>query len=569
MFARPLSRSSHRIAAAALAVALHPSGATAAPAARAAGTAVPAILDFDGLGTGHTQSFRVTSNGGRLTVATSNPAIAKVVPHAIDARAGLAATFSVVPVRAGTARLTIRGPAGRLALVTVRVTTATLVLHDVFAATRSLRIETYRFADGRSSVTTLGLDPRSPRPCALESGGRRCTVTVGATAGAARLRVTFLAERRGRVIPYAITQRIVAFAPAADTPVELSNAAFEAYFPVSGTPVGSVAAGPPGDPHVWFVTATATGARLVKSAGRVNSSYPVPKIDGSVTLARGASRYLWFALATSQPAGSLAPSYVGAVAVGGATSLWTTAADPTCGVRYAPLSIAVGPDGNPWFLETLCRTIGVGTLANGTQLNYPFPQDIAGNAMYAARPAQHEIATGADGTLWFFVRQCGLQHYACDAALPARGAIGHITTRGGLRFFTLPSAAACADGFLTPGGDGNIWFAQPCAPAGAAPYVASTVGRIDAAGHVTEFAGLGSVADDIAEGPDGNVYLATSGSVARVLTRGTRAGRIDEYLSRRSPAQLTSVGAGPDGFLYATDALGRYARISVPSHVDR
>jgi streptogramin lyase len=531
----------------------------------------PVTLDFDALGAAHALKLHVppSASGGRLAIAISNPSVAKITPLSLVVRAGAGATFSVVPLRAGTAHVTVRGRAGKTFSAIVHVTTVTLVLHDVPGAARSLRVETYRFADGRVSGTNQNLDPASSRACAPETGGTRCVLTTGATAGAARLRVTFFAPRGAR--PLAIAQRIFTFTQAANAVLEISNASFVNYYPVAGTPGGSVALGPPGDSHVWFVAAAATGARIVKAApGGTTVSFPIPKTNGAVTLARGTnSPYLWFGVYANQQPGSLLPAYVGAIGVGGATNLSTTPADGTCGVRYEPLSIAVGPNGNPWFLETLCRTIGVGTLAGGSQLNYPMPLDILGNAIYSSSPYQHQIVAGADGSLWFFVTQCGLRNYACVAELPGRGAIGQITTRGTMRFFPLPPTPGCTRGFVAVAADGNVWFAQPCPPAGAPAYVATTIGRIDPAGRVSEFFGLSSAANDIAEGPDGNVYLSTPGSIARVVTRGTRAGHIDEYLSRRGPSQLNSVGAGPDGFLYATDALGRFDRIAVPSHPDR
>jgi streptogramin lyase len=566
MIAPSASRAAHTIAfAGALVLGAAVRAAVAGP------SVTPALLDFDRLGPSSAQTFRVSEAGyaGRFTVTISNAAVAKIVPAFADLRAGANATFTVVPLRGGRADVTFRDRAGRTAAATVRVTAVTLLLHDVPVGTRSVRIEARSFVNGSVSVTNATLNPASSRSCAAETGGTRCTVTAGVTPGATRLRVTFFGAR-GRAPALAITQHVTTFAAAANTVRDLSSATFLNYFPLRGSPVGSVAQGPLGDEHVWFVVQAARSLRIVRAApSGATTSYATPQTNGYVALASGNSRFLWFGLSTARQNDTLQAAYVGAVTVGGAIDLSATPTDSTCGIRYQPLSIAVGPDGSPWFVETLCRTIGIGTLAGGTLLNYPMPLDVFGNAIYSALPYQHEIATGADGALWFFVTQCGLKGSVCSPAVPARGAIGHATTRGALSFVPLPPASACVSGFVAPGGDGNIWFAQPCTPAGAPSYARTTVGRIDPTGHVTEFFGLASAANDIAEGPDGDVYLSTTSGIARVVTRGTHAGRIDEYLSPRGPAEIDSVGAGPDGRLYATDALNLLDRIAMPSHPDR
>jgi streptogramin lyase len=544
----------------------------AAVRANAAGPAVtPALLDFDSLGPSGARTFRVSDPGyrGRLAVTISSAAVAKIVPAYADARAGATAIFTVVPLHGGRADVTFRDGAGRTAAATVAVTAVTLLLHDVPAVARSVRIEARSLVNGSVSDTNANINPASSRSCVAETGGTRCVVTAGVTPGATRLRVTFFGPR-GRPPALAITQHVTTFAAAANTVRDLSSATFLNYFPLRGSPVGSVAQGPLGDEHVWFVTQALHSQRIVRaSTSGATTSYATPQTNGYVALASGNSRLLWFGLSSATRSEGLQAAYVGAITVGGTIDLSATPTDATCGVRYEPLSIAVGPEGSPWFLETLCRTIGIGTLAGGTLLNYPMPLDVYGSAIYSAQAYQHEIATGADGALWFFVTQCGLNGYVCSPAAPPRGAIGHATTRGALSFVALPPGRGCVGGFVAPGGDGNIWFAQPCTPAGVPPYFTTTVGRIDPTGHISEYFGLSSAANDIAEGPDGDVYLSTTGGIARVVTRGTHAGRIDEYLSPRGPSEIDSVGAGPDGKLYATDALNRFDRIAVPSHPDR
>ncbi len=547
--------------------------AVAARAGAAALQVLPAKLDVTTLDATRVPQLHAFEPGyrGALRATTGNAAVVRISPASVQVSGSSIAAFTVVPVRAGTASVVVRDAAGHSVVATVRVTTVTLVIHDVPAVTRSLRIETTRYSDGATSATTANVVPRTSRLCAPEVGGTRCTLTVGVTPGAARLRVSFFPLNDEGGHPLAVTEQITTYTAATNFVRDLSNASFLNYFPVRYTPTGSVTLGPPGDTHLWFASESLNGHGIVRATtGGSATYYPTPRNSGYVSLASGRSALVWFAQFTNQPPGGYQTAYIGAITLAGSITLWPTPLDQTCATQYDPLSIAQGPDGNPWFIETLCRTIGIGTISGSSLVYYPMPLDVLGKAVYSDLPYQHEIVTGGDGALWFFVNRCGLNGSSvCSPAVPASGAIGHATTTGPMAFFPLPVTPACVGGFVARGGDGNVWFAQPCTPAGAPSYVGTTIGRIDRLGRITEYFGLATTANDIAEGPDGDIYLSWPGGIARVVTRGTRAGRIDSYLSMRSPSDLNSIGAGPDGKLYVTDGFGRYDRISVPSHPER
>ncbi|HEV7584664.1 MAG TPA: hypothetical protein VGO14_02685 [Solirubrobacteraceae bacterium] len=109
---------------------------------------------------------------------------------------------------------------------------------------------------------------------------------------------------------------------------------------------------------------------------------------------------------------------------------------------------------------------------------------------------------------------------------------------------------------IAPGPDGNLWFVDGGTTA---------VGRITPAGGVSEFsAGLGSGHDPnaIAPGPDGNVWFTdetSTGAIGQVTPGGT----ITEFSAGLKPGSAPSfIAPGPDGNLWFTDrgttpAIGR------------
>lgn len=234
-------------------------------------------------------------------------------------------------------------------------------------------------------------------------------------------------------------------------------------------------------------------------------------------------------------------------------------------------ALAAADDGALWFVyddHTLIR------LAAG-----------AAPGVFGDLPVElHDIAAGPDGNVWFAAGD--------ERKHSGRGVIGRVTPQGDVTLFDEgvtgePSAIAA-------GTDGALWFTEP---------KARRVGRIDAAGAVTEIAvegrptGLAAGSDramwftdpggsigrvapdgtvtryddaghkpgDIALGADGQLWYALDHGIGQVRTDGT----ITTWAL--GAADPVAIAGGPDAAMYFTDArapaLGRFD-ITTPAGAD-
>lgn len=147
-----------------------------------------------------------------------------------------------------------------------------------------------------------------------------------------------------------------------------------------------------------------------------------------------------------------------------------------------------------------------------------------------------QVRAGSDGSLWFTDRA---------------GAIGRITTAGGITRFMVGLNPGSQPFSLAIGPDGNMWFTD----AG----TTSAIGMIDPRTQVvTEFStGLnpGSKPAGIALGPDGNLWFTDRGSPAAIGTINPATHAIAEYSSGLNVGSAPQQGlaTGPDGNLWFTD----------------
>ena len=203
-----------------------------------------------------------------------------------------------------------------------------------------------------------------------------------------------------------------------------------------------------------------------------------------------------------------------------------------------------------------------------------FPNGVSGAAMTA------------DGSVWF------------SEAAPS--VIGRILPSGSIRQYTLPFACV-SPGFMTTGGDGNVWFSDTCGN-GYQSYGA--IARITAAGNVKEYAlphgsVFGGGAPAMILGPDGYVWFSDGdGSAASISTSGvvreyflggswgitsgfdgnmwtTTLGTPNELnaIDRLTPAGalldqylipnvfITSIASGPDNRIWFTNEDGYYPSV--------
>ncbi len=201
--------------------------------------------------------------------------------------------------------------------------------------------------------------------------------------------------------------------------------------------------------------------------------------------------------------------------------------------QSTPLGIALGADGNIWFVEVSGSRFGRVTPA-GVVTDFSTGSGIS----TGARP--WGIAAGDDGNLWF-TEESGNR-------------VGRILPgpRQATEFSTGISPASGPRG-IAAGPDGNVWFAED----------AGRIGRITPAGVVTEFStGItpGSRPLGISIGPDGNLWFTElQGGIGRI----TPAGVVTEFTAGITPGALPQgITLGPDDNLWFTELLGGIGRIT-------
>jgi streptogramin lyase len=202
----------------------------------------------------------------------------------------------------------------------------------------------------------------------------------------------------------------------------------------------------------------------------------------------------------------------------------------TPSANSGPSGIALGRDGNLWFVEAGLEsgagdnigslTPSPGPPAFGTE--YPLPPQPRG--IYEAMTA------GRDGNLWF-----------TDVGT---NSIGRITPSGTITEFPIPTGDAVPTG-ITAGPDGNLWFTE---------CVGNKIGRMNTSGVVTgEFPipTQESCPQSIAVGPDGNLWF-TEG-YGNNIGRITPSGTITEFPLPTQFSEPFGITAGPDGNLWFTE----------------
>ena len=179
---------------------------------------------------------------------------------------------------------------------------------------------------------------------------------------------------------------------------------------------------------------------------------------------------------------------------------------------------------------------------------------------YAAAPTGHfkvfriptagsdprHITAGPDGNMWFTEGNINVSQ------------IGRIDAAGNVTEFVVPTRFSQPDDIVS-GPDGALWFT---APSGFPDFF---IGRVTTGGQFTGFApvcdqnGCSIVPQGIASGPDGNLWFTEQ--IRSAVVRLTPAGMFTFFATPTPGANPTGITPGPDGALWFTehnaDKIGR------------
>lgn len=198
-----------------------------------------------------------------------------------------------------------------------------------------------------------------------------------------------------------------------------------------------------------------------------------------------------------------------------------------------PLVIAAGPDGNMWF-TTYSKKVGKST-TSGSITYYDVSDDLGANY------APWGIAAGPDGNMW-------VNSPPTAGSGASDGRILKVTPSGSVVTYTSPGGSRG----IVAGSDGNIWFAM-----GGISNTTSYIGRITPAGDVIAFPlpDLGMGVSDITLGPDGNIWyvriIDTNTGVGKI-GKVTPTGIATEYTTGTQIRPQTSLTTGPNGNVWFT-----------------
>jgi virginiamycin B lyase len=191
---------------------------------------------------------------------------------------------------------------------------------------------------------------------------------------------------------------------------------------------------------------------------------------------------------------------------------WVMFSEPTA--NDTPYGITRGPDHDLWF--TVQGNVGkIGTIDySGTIHEFTIP----------GSSAPWDITAGHDGRLWW--------------ADHLDGDLGAITTTGTMTLYHLGANGIGANGGITAGPLGNVWF-----PAG------NGMGEITPSGVVTYFT-LPHPAFEVTEGPDGNIWYTDPNVNPTIVGKMTPTGTVTEYPLSGVHGGAVGIVAGPDGNLW-------------------
>jgi streptogramin lyase len=193
-------------------------------------------------------------------------------------------------------------------------------------------------------------------------------------------------------------------------------------------------------------------------------------------------------------------------------------------------SIAVGADGTLWFNEPMGNKIARMTLA-GVVAEFPIPAPAAG---------LEPCALASDHNLW-----CPEGNAGQIAIVASNGTITEI-----------PTAAGSHPGGMIVAPDGTLWFPESYDGIGG-----GKIARVALAGVIAEFPLANYIPNDIAFGPDGNIWFTEY--IGNDVGRMTPDGKGDmRFTLPTPPVGPVGIVGGPDGNIWFTEYVaGKIGRL--------
>jgi hypothetical protein len=245
------------------------------------------------------------------------------------------------------------------------------------------------------------------------------------------------------------------------------------------------------------------------------------------TLVEGSDGNMWF----TDP--GFPPTYtnlkIGSVTPSGEVNEYSP------GLSGSAWGISKGPESTVWFTEPAAKKVGHVKLSP--------PATSLGECAVPGMSAEAVITLGPDGNLWVTLGTNGIARIE-----PPCTVTEYPTSTEGFN----AGAKVCS---ITAGPDGNVWFGD-CG-------TTKAVGKITPVGVVTEYSVVGGAGTNqpssIALGSDNRLWFPASNAEDEHLGAITTAGAVSYHKTPVTPelASLSSLTAGPDGNIWATETFGR------------
>ncbi len=319
-------------------------------------------------------------------------------------------------------------------------------------------------------------------------------------------------------------------APASSGETSLTSAGLDPFaeapsylykLPTQGAQAGYVAVG--SDGATWFTEFNEPKIGRVDPLGNL-TEYTIPSGNYGVEIAAGQSGMLWFT--ETMPTGGPNPIGIGSISTSGSIAEYPVPNPATAQLQ----GIALGSDGNMWFVDSTNDEIGTITPAGAITMH--------GGIHLGAFPFDITPGPAADNDLWFTEKDLGR--------------VGRITIAGAVTEFFLPSSSAFPRGIVL-GSDGDLWIAESAT---------FRIAQMTTGGTVTEYDNLGSeLPYEVADGPDGNLWIASPSGVLQQFVIASKQFDPSICIPKGCPhgsAYPANVATGSDGDLWFGAVYGGY-----------